>query len=121
MNLIKYQFNNKKVKVFAEIQEKGRNIKQYQHPEGTYLYAYVRQLSADEQSKLNAQQDSSNILFVFNYRSILMQGLIVEFDEKLYLLGAPDNVEFNKIEIKFMAQEISPRTYDEITYLGWIK
>lgn len=111
------------IKIFSEVigidsDNKDYAIKAYIHPEGTYLKAYVRQLSAFEKSLLNAEQDASNIEFTINPRDIV-QGMIVEFNGKNYQIGAPDNFEFFNTEIKFRAHEVNKRTYTSTTYKAW--
>ena len=58
------------IRIFREIETEEGTIKKYIHPEGTYLKAHVRQLSANEQNIADAVQDSSDIEFTINRREI---------------------------------------------------
>lgn len=99
---------DKRIKIFMEIPSEFGITKKYIHPENTYLNAYVRQLSATEQNTSNAIQDGSAIEFVINNRKIKTD-MHVEFKGKTYQMGPPDNFEFYKAEVKFIAYEVNPR------------
>ncbi|MFA5433661.1 MAG: phage head closure protein [Candidatus Paceibacterota bacterium] len=121
--LFKYPIKDKQIKLFREITSivtgnQDRLTKAYEHPEGTHLWAYVRQLSANERLQMNAEQDQSDIEFVINKRP-LVAGMLIEFKDKTYQIGAPDSFEFYNTELKFRASEVSPRTYTSTTYKAW--
>ena len=107
---------DKKIRIFKEIQTKPGLIKHYIHPNGTYLNAYVRQLSATEQNQANAIQDGSAIQFVINNREVKTD-MYVEFRDKTYQMGPPDNFEFYNTEIKFIAYEVTPK--DDYLSIEW--
>ena len=102
------QVKDKKIKIFMEVPSEFGVTKKYIHPEGTSLNAYIRQLSATEQNTANAIQDGSAIEFVINNRKIKTD-MHVEFKGKTYQMGPPDNFEFYKTEVKFIAYEVNPR------------
>ena len=107
---------DKKIRIFMEIPSEFGITKKYIHPENTYLNAYVRQLSATEQNTSNAIQDGSAIQFVINQRRIKTD-MFVEFKDKTYQMGPPDNFEFYRSEVKFIAYEVNPK--DDYIAIEW--
>ena len=123
--LFKYPIKDKQIKLFREITSivtgnQDRLTKAYEHPEGMHTPypgqgAYKTILSLPERLQMNAEQDQSDIEFVINKRP-LVAGMLIEFKDKTYQIGAPDSFEFYNTELKFRASEVSPRTYTSTTY-----
>ncbi len=118
MTGIKYQKKDKKIKIFYEFIYNDTSTKRYIHPENATLAAYVRQLSASEQTAANAIRDGSALQFVINPREIKTD-MLVEFREKTYQIGPPDLFEFYKTEVKFIAFEVTPKEYDNVEGSEW--
>lgn len=113
------RIKDKKIKIFREIQTEWGVTKKYIHPLGSSLKAYVRQLSATEQNTSNGIQDGSAIEFVINNRQIKTD-MYVEFKGKTYQMGPPDNFEFYKTEVKFIAYEVNTKDdYLEVEWSDW--
>lgn len=113
---MKLKIKDKQIRVFQEIESEAGTIKRYIHPAGTYLKAYVRQLSANEQNTANAVQDASDIEFVINKRQIKPDMFVEFFDgfeTKTYQVGSRDNFEFYNTEIKFRAYLVNQKSYIE--------
>ena len=110
------QHKDKTIKIFFETETSTGTIKEYIHPFGTTIKAYVRQLSANEQASANAVQDSSDIEFTINKRDI-KPDMFVEyfngFETKVYQVGSRDNFEFYNTEVKFRGYEVNLKTYIE--------
>lgn len=106
---------NRNIKIFKEVRENGKSIKQYIHPYFTSIKAYVRQLSANEMATANAIQDASDIEFVINKRDINV-GMFVEFQNKTYQINAVDFREFLNGDITFRAMQVNRKNYDEIRW-----
>lgn len=110
---------NSLIKIFREIESPTGTTKKYIHPISTYLCASVRQLSASEQSSVNATQDQSDIQFTVNYR-LLSVDMIIEWNSKIYQIDGVDNYEFKVgADIVLRAHEINPKTYEDIEYTEW--
>lgn len=110
---------DKKIKIFQEISNEFGLTKKYIHPENTSLYAYVRQLSANERNQFNAIQDGSAIEFVINHRKI-QTDMLVEFKNKTYQMGPPDHFEFYSNDVKFIAYEVTPKEdYILVEWSNW--
>lgn len=109
----RYYLKHKKIRIFKE--DNNGNTKKYIHSKDTFLNAYVRQLSANEQSSLNAIQDASNIEFVINYREVVVD-MFVEFENKTYQIVGIDRFNFLPIEIKCRAYEVNSKTYENIEW-----
>jgi SPP1 family predicted phage head-tail adaptor len=118
----KYQIKDKRIKIFREHDQEIDgvliNYKIYEHPKNTTISAYVRQLSQNERNTARAVHDDSSIEFVINHRNI-KPDMFIEFMDKTYQIGAPDQLEFYQTEIKFRAKEVTPKTYDQVIYKGW--
>ena len=116
---MKFIPKDKKIRIFFESLQDDKLIKHYIHPEGTFLNAYVRQLSANEQTAANAIRDGSAIQFLINHRNVKTD-MFVEFRDKVYQMGPPDMFEFNKTDIKFIAFEVIPKEYDLVEWSDWL-
>lgn len=107
------------IRIFQEIDTNHGTIKKYIHKENTYLKAYVRQLSANEQARADAVQDSSDIEFVINRRKIEID-MFVEFkrfgENRVYQIAGIDEFEFLDGDIKFRAYEVNKRDYKTIEW-----
>jgi SPP1 family predicted phage head-tail adaptor len=103
------------IKIFKEIEENGKSIKQYIHPYFTSIKAYVRQLSANEMASANAIQDASDIEFTIHKRNIDI-GMFVEFNDKIYQINAVDFREFLNADITFRAMQVNRKNYQEIRW-----
>lgn len=113
------QRKDKRIRIFKEIHLEEGTVKRYIHPEGTILYAYVRQLSATEQNSFNAIQDGSAIEFNINQREIAPD-MYVEFKGRVYQMGPADRFEFYNTDIKFIAYEVNQREdYLRIEWEDW--
>lgn len=89
------------------------------YSEDTDLYAYVRQLSANERIAAKAVQEDNEIEVVINAKPVATD-MYMEFEGKTYQIGAEDLFDFeNLAEIKFRARSVNPPTYDSVTYRSW--
>jgi len=109
------KIKDKKIRIFQELETSEGTIKQYIHKKDSYLSAYVRQLSANEQATQNAVQDSSDIEFVVNHRKILID-MLVEFNGDTYQIAGVDNFEFYQVDIKFRAYRVNTKNYVEVRW-----
>ena len=116
---MKRRIKNHNIRIFQEIETEEGTIKKYIHPEGTYLKAYVRQLSANEQNVADALHNSSEIEFVVNHRKLGLD-MFVEFKrfgiKKTYQISGVDEFQFFKSDISFRAYEVNEREY---TLVEW--
>lgn len=107
------------IRIFQEIETEEGTIKKYIHPEGTYLKAHVRQLSANEQNIADAVQDSSDIEFTINRREIEID-MFVEFKRfginRVYQISGINNYEFFNGDTRFRAYEVNKREYDVVEW-----
>ena len=110
---------DKRIRIFYELDQPEGPVKIYIHPENTVLKAYVRQLSATEQTAANSVRDGSAVQFTINNREIKTD-MYVEFNGKTYQMGPPDMFEFYKTDIKFVAFEVSPKDYGLIEWSEWV-
>ena len=110
-----YPNKNREIKIFREIETKTGVIKEYIHPSGTIIKAYVRQLSGNEQNSLEAVQNNVVIEFVINSRTIEID-MFIEFNDNVYGIDGSDNFEFYATEIKLRGYPINPKTYEEIRW-----
>lgn len=117
----KYSVKPHRVKIFHEVTVETEGytskIKEYIHPEGTYLSAYVRQVSMKE-SESGGSYDGSDIEVVLNNRE-LDQTMFIEFKGQTYQLGAPDHFEFLNTDIKVRASKVAVGNYDSVRYKEW--
>ena len=116
--LKQYRYPNKphRIKIYYEEEIGEDYIKQYIIPEGKYIRAYARQLSASEQASADGVQDSSFYEFVINKRDIKVD-MFIEFNrgygEQTFQIKAVDFMEFFKGEIALRAEESPPKEYIE--------
>jgi len=110
-----YPNKNRKILIFKEIETKTGVIKQYIHPEGTSIKAYVRQLSGNEQNSLEGVQNASVIEFVINQRKVEMD-MFIEFQDKVYGIDGDDDGEFYNTEIKLRGYPVNKKTYTDIRW-----
>lgn len=107
------------IKIFHEVETSTGTIKKYIHPAGTFLCANVRQLSATEQSTVNATQDQSDIQFTVNYR-VLDVAMIIEWKTRFYQIDGVDNYKFEVgADIVLRAHQINTKTYESVEYTDW--
>ena len=115
--LKKFSYPNKhrKILIFREIESKIGTIKEYIHPYETFIKAYVRQLSGNEQNSLEGIQTGAIIEFVINSRPVEVD-MFVEFNNKVYGIDGTDPLEFFKAEIHLRGYPVNPKTYTEIRW-----
>ena len=115
--LKKYSYPNKHrdILIFREIEGKTGTIKEYIHPNGTIIKAYVRQLSGNEQNSLEGVQNSAIIEFVINSRTIEVD-MFIEFKNKVYGIGGTDPLEFFNTEIHLRGHPVNPKTYTSVRW-----
>lgn len=113
------RIKDKKIRIFKEdtLFHEGHNfaVKQYIHSYGTYLKAYVRQLSANERSNNLGLQDGSDIEFIINHRKVEID-MFIEFNGKLYQIAGVDEYEFYVGDLKLRAYAISDKKYDKVRW-----
>lgn len=116
---MKRRVKNHNIRIFQEVETMDGVTKQYIHKENTFLKAYVRQLSSNEQNIAGAIQDSSDIEFVINKREIALD-MFVEFKrfgiDRVYQISGIDEFEFFKGDTKFRAYEVNKRTYNQVKW-----
>jgi len=115
--LKKYSYPNKhrNILIFREIESKTGTIKEYIHPYGTIIKAYVRQLSGNEQNSLDATQNSAIIEFVINSRAIEID-MFIEFNNKVYGIDGTDDLEFFNTEIHLRGYPVNPKNYTSVRW-----
>lgn len=123
MRKMMYPVKDKHIRIYQEIEDDNGVTRVYQHPEGTFIHAYVKQASMRELDIEGGAKDLSDVMFVVNHRNSIKQDMIVEFigNGKTYKIGVVDYLEFYNGEVKFYGNEITPKEPDYIEYKEWMK
>jgi len=106
---IKFRIKDKNIRVFTEKPSPEGLIKQYQHPQGTTLKAYVRSLSGSEQ---------------FGNQGVhrpITKDMIIEYAGESYGITGQDGFEHYKTDLKFWCQLLPPKDYVAEEYGEWLK
>ncbi len=103
------------IRIFFEDTVDGETVKHYIHDTDTYLKAYVRQLSATEQTLGGGVQDQSVVRFVINHRDVEVD-MFVEFKGRTYQITGVDRFEFRLTDIVFDATGVATKTYDSVIW-----
>ena len=117
---IKFRIKDKNIRVFTEKPSPEGLIKQYQHPQGTTLKAYVRSLSGSEQFGNQGVQSGASIEVVIGYRPIT-KDMIIEYAGESYGITGQDGFEHYKTDLKFWCQLLPPKDYVAEEYGEWLK
>lgn len=104
------------IRIYKEVDTKTGYVREYIIPEGKFIKAYARQLSANELHSSDAIHDGSEYEFTIWKREVSAD-MYVEFDNgfgtKVYQISSPDLLEFFESEISFRASEVTPKEYVE--------